>query len=96
MKQHSINENLSVARVSDIVSAEMDGEVLMMRIKSGMYYGLNDVGSRIWELITEPQQVSRVIDCLMAEYDVERTQCQVDTLDLLKHFYEEGLIMICD
>ncbi len=94
MKQQVINENFSVVQATDVVAAEMDGETVMMRIKSGMYYGLDDVGSRIWELITEPRQVSQVIDSLIEEYDVERTQCQVSTLDFLNQLFEEGLIRI--
>lgn len=93
MKQ-VITESISVARATDVVAVEIDGDTVMMRIRSGMYYGLEDVGSRIWELITEPRQVSQVIDGLMEEYKVERAQCQANTLDLLNHLYEEGLIRI--
>lgn len=94
VKQPAINEAISVVQASDVVAAEMDGETLMMRIKSGMYYGLDDVGSKIWELIAETRQVSHVIDSLIKEYDVVRAQCQVDTLDLLNQLYEEGLIKL--
>jgi len=90
----AINENFSVVQATDVVAAEMDGETVMMRIKSGMYYGLDNVGSRIWELIETPRQVSQVIDRLMEEYDVERAKCQANTLDLLNQLYEEGLIKI--
>lgn len=94
MKQQVINENFSVVQAIDVVAADMDGETVMMRIKSGMYYGLDDIGSRIWDLITTPRQVSQVIDSLMEEYDVGRAQCQKNTLVLLNHLYEEGLIRI--
>ncbi|KJR46647.1 hypothetical protein UF75_2941 [Desulfosporosinus sp. I2] len=94
MKQQTINENFSVVQATDVVAADMDGETVMMRIKSGMYYGLDDVGSRIWELIATPRQISQVIDILMEEYDVERSKCQANTLELMNQLYDEGLIKI--
>lgn len=94
MKQEVINENVSVVQSTDVLATKVDGQTVMVRIKNRMYYGLDDIGSRIWELITTPQQVSQVIDSLMEEYDVERVKCQVNTLDLLNLLYEEGLIRI--
>ena len=88
------NANLSVVQATDVVAADMDGETVMMRIKSGMYYGLDDIGSRIWDLISTPRQVSQVIDSLVEEYDVERSICQASTLDLLNQLYDEDLIKI--
>ena len=94
MKQEAMNENLSVVQSTDVLVTKVDGETMMVRIKNRMYYGLDDVGSRIWELMTTPLQVSQVIDTLMEEYDVEREKCQGNTLDLLNQLYEEGLITI--
>lgn len=94
MKKQVINENLSVVQATDVVTAEIDGETLMMRIENGMYYGLDNIGSRVWELITEPRQVSHLIEYLFETYEVEKAQCQSDTLELLNQLFAEGLIRI--
>lgn len=94
MGQNAINEYTEVTQATDIVAAGMDGETMMMRIESGKYYGLGSVGSRIWELISEPRPVAQIIDSLVAEYDVGPEQCRVDTLEFLNRLYEERLIKI--
>lgn len=92
MKLHVVNENTTVAQTMDLVAAEMDGETVMMNIESGKYFGLDTIGSRIWELIDSPRMVAEVVGILVQEYDVERGQCQVDTVEFLNHLYREGLV----
>ena len=85
----------SVVRQSEQqVAAEVDGEVVMMSIESGNYYGLDEVGSRIWALLETPTTVTRVCDTLMDEFEVERTTLEGHVLQFLKQLAEQGLIRI--
>lgn len=76
------------------VSAEVDGEVVMMSIEKGNYYGIDAVGARIWQIITEPHRVAEVCNQLMTEFDVDRATCEVDTLDFLNRLMAEDLIVV--
>ena len=85
-----------VVAVSGQVSCDLAGETAILDIKSGIYYGLNAVGTRIWNLIQEPRIVTEVRDVLLEEYDVEPDCCERDLLALLQELAAKGLIEIKD
>jgi len=89
-----INENMTVGQAQAVVAADMDGEAVMMGLTNGKYYGLGNVGSRIWVLIAHPCPVAAVVDSLIAEYDVERQQCLQDTVTFLQRLVGEGLARV--
>lgn len=89
-----IDEDTVIVQTADLVAAQMDGETVMMRIENGKYYGIDAVGSRIWELIASPRRVLEIVGVLAKEYDVEVGQCKADTLDFLNHLYREGLVRL--
>ncbi len=74
--------------------SDMDGEKVMLSIQSGKYYNLGKVGGRIWELIAAPVQVAAVVDSLVDEYEVERSDCEAQVLAFLEHLQGEQLIQI--
>jgi len=81
-----------IARVSDVTSAEVDDELLMMRLESDAYFGLDDIGARIWAMLEQPVSVGAVCGALVAEYDVTPEQCQRDVLHFLGDLAEKGLV----
>lgn len=91
-----ISSSSIVARGDGFVQAEIDNEIVALNIETGTCYGLNRVGSRIWELIESPSLVADVCKKLMAEYDVEPTTCERQVLDLLEELRAEGLVTLPD
>jgi len=89
-----INETTTVSQAANVAAADMDGEVVMLRLETGKYYGLGSVGSRIWKLIAQPCRIAEVIDKLAVEYEVTRTTCVIDTIKFLRHLAAEGLISV--
>ena len=83
-----------VARNAEIVTADMDGETVMMRVETGKYYSLGKMGSTIWAMLEEPLSVEAMIGRLMEQYAVEREQCEKEVLSFLCDTQEEGLIEI--
>ncbi|MBF0498456.1 MAG: lasso peptide biosynthesis PqqD family chaperone [Deltaproteobacteria bacterium] len=94
MTAHSISSASIISRSQDVVSGNIDGEIVMMHIKAGMYYGLDDVASRIWELTEEPLRVDTLIDRLLDEYNVDRTTCERDVLDFLEDLHQGNILEI--
>lgn len=83
----------SVRQTEGQISSEIDGEVVLMNINQGTYYGMNPVLSRIWKLIGEEQiQVSELCRKLTEEYDVSAEECAHDVLESLEKLREEQLI----
>lgn len=79
---------------SDQVSSQLDGEEVILNLKDGTYYGLNEVGARIWALIQEEEALDQVRDRLMEEFDVEAEQCERDLIHLVEELQEAGLVEI--
>jgi hypothetical protein len=81
-----------VARNDGFVEAEIDGEVVALNIEQGTCYGLNQVGSRIWNLLATPIRVVDVCETLLAEYAVDADECERQVIDLLEELCSEGMI----
>ena len=65
--------------------------MVILNLDSGMYFGLNAVGARIWNLIQEPRSVQDIRDLLLEEYEVDPERCENDLLALLHGLAAEGL-----
>ena len=79
---------------NDRVSRDLGGEVAILNLENGVYYGLNPVGARVWNLIQEPRTFADLRDALLGEYDVEAARLESDLRDLVAQLAEQGLIDI--
>ncbi|AGA92228.1 Coenzyme PQQ synthesis protein D (PqqD) [Thioflavicoccus mobilis 8321] len=88
-------ERTSVIRQSEEqVAAEVDGEVVMMSVEQGNYYGLDEVGSRIWQLIETPTTLADLCEDLTKEFDVEPATCEEDVVRFLEELAAQGLVKV--
>ncbi len=78
----------------DILVNTIDDEVVMMSLEKGKYYGLNEVGSRIWELIQEPIKLSDLVENLISEYDISKETCIADTCRFLQQLEKDHIIAL--
>jgi hypothetical protein len=78
----------------DQVSCDLSGESAILNLKAGVYYGLDEVGTRVWNLIQEPRRVSDLWDAILEEYEVEPHRCETDIMALLQDLLENGLIEV--
>jgi Coenzyme PQQ synthesis protein D (PqqD) len=83
-----------VVAAKDQVSCDLAGEAVILHLKSGMYYGLNTVGARIWDLIQAPMTVDALRDTLLQEYNVEPQLCERELLTLLEELAVQGLVEV--
>ncbi len=70
----------------------IDGEVVMLSLKNGEYYGMDAVGTRIWELLESPLSFASLVDNLLKEFEVSREECEADTRDYLETLYQKKLL----
>jgi hypothetical protein len=85
-----------VVVTQDQVSCDLEGEVAILNLTNGVYYGLDPVGARIWNLIQTSETVNEVREALMEEYAVEPDRCEQDLLTFLQELAAEGLIEVKD
>ena len=86
----------TVSQRDDILTADMNGETVMMSIEKGNYYGMEKIPTDIWNELKEPKTVSQLCETLQARYDVDSRQCHDDVLAYLNDLHEEELIKIHD
>lgn len=88
--------NTTFTTTPDLVSADVSGEAVMLNLASGIYYGLNSEGARIWALIQEGKSVAEIQQVIAAEFDVSPEQCLSDLQELLNQLFDAKLIIISD
>jgi hypothetical protein len=84
----------TVSRAPYITVTEVKGLVAMLSVKLGKLYCLDEVGSRIWQLIEVPSPVNHLCDTLAGQYGAERSEIERDLLDFLQTLAERGLIRL--
>lgn len=83
-----------VVRSTNLIEAEVDGEVVALNVERGSCYGLNKVGSRVWRLIDRPKRIRDICVKLVSEYQVDYSICETQVLELLKDLRAEDMIEI--
>ncbi len=77
-----------------VVFKNVGGEIVLLDFDAGVYYGLNEVGSRLWELITDGQTVDQAIEVLLDEYQVTREDLTRDVDAILADLKLNGLVIV--
>lgn len=77
---------------SDVLFERVNGETVLLHLSSGDYYGLNAVGSRIWELVENGLSVRQVLDALVAEFDASQQQLRDDLTMFIQNLMDRGLV----
>ncbi len=91
MQPRSLTLADSVTVNSDVVFRTLDGEAVLLRLDTGTYYGLEPVGTRIWELIIEHGSLRGVFDAMQREFDVDASTLESDVLRLATELCANGL-----
>lgn len=76
----------------DVVFRELGGEMVLLDLKSGVYYGLNEIGARMWSLLVELRDPGQVVDALERQYAADRPQLVRDLEKLVAALSEKGLL----
>lgn len=76
------------------MSADLGGEIVLMSVESGRYYGLDAIGSDIWMRLAAPLRVDALSAALEADYDAEAGIIARDVLVLLDDLLAHGLIEV--
>jgi hypothetical protein len=92
MTKLTINSIVVVA--DEVVSCDLDGETAILDVKDGIYYGLDPVGAKIWNLIQKPILLEEVIKIILDEYEVNKDQCTNDIFELMEELLGNRLVKV--
>jgi hypothetical protein len=87
-----LTQDTRVRAGQNAVGCEIEGEMVLLDVESGTYFGLNGVGADIWRFIGEERSVEEIERHLMSSYDVEPEVCRTAVRNLLETCAAKGLI----
>lgn len=76
----------------DVVFRDLAGEAVILNLATGTYFGLDEVGTRIWHVLAEHGSKDKVIEVLLGEYEVEEGQLRHDVDELVQQLSDKGLV----
>src|ERR1700730_7417732 len=76
------------------VSCDLEGEVAILNLDNGVYYGLDSVGAQMWKQIQEPTTLAQILAKLLRYYDVSSETLEFDIRRLLSELAAHGLVKI--
>jgi len=83
-----------IKRNPAIIMGKVDQEYVMLSVENSEYYGLDEIGSRIWDCIEVPITLDQLVVTLQKEYDVEYDICLDDTREFLNKMIQRSMIII--
>lgn len=96
MQKTALTPSTVVRQARSIVSSAIHDETALLSIENGRYYGMDQVASRIWELIVEPVTVEAVVEQLMTKFEVDRSTCESHVTQFLGGLVASGLVQVED
>ncbi len=99
-RRASVGDGISLtARIrvgGQIVFRELGEELVLLNLQTGVYFGLDPVGTRVWGMLDAAPSLQRVLDVLLGEYEVEPDRCQSDLLELVAALRANRLVEVLD
>jgi len=83
-----------ISRNPEIIHSAMDDEVVMMSVDQGLFFGVDKIGTHIWNLLETPAKVEALIEKLVSHYDFEPELCKNDTLLFLNDMLLKKVILV--
>jgi len=77
-----------------VLFQQLQDEAVLLNLDSGQYFGLDQVGTRIWNLLVDGKALPQVVSAIVEEYEVDSAQCEADLLKLLQDLEAQGLVAV--
>jgi hypothetical protein len=90
----TLSRESRIALSKDQASCDLAGETAIVNLKSGVYYGLDPMGTHVWKLLHEPATFAELCESLMRDYDVNGSTLETDMRAFLGELADHGLVDI--
>jgi len=88
-----INEKTRLIVPENVLFREIDGEAILLNTETGLYFGLDSVGSVIWAGLREYGSIEAVLPRLLEHYDTDAETLSADLLDFVGELVEQSLLL---
>ena len=76
-----------------VMARQVGEETVILNLESGVYFGLDPVGARIWQLMTDGKTFAGICDAMQEEFEVDHSVLEQDVLRLARELLDQGLII---
>jgi len=83
---------VAIKPAQDVVFRDLSGEAVLLNLTTGTYFGLNESGTRMWQLLLETGDLEKTLDRIKDEYDVDDSRLRLDLDVLIRQLVEKGLL----
>jgi len=89
----SITPGTRVRVARDVYAREFDGDLVIVDLKGGDYFGLDVVGARVWALLVGGASVEEVVNHIIATHEAPHERVLADVLAVTEHLVRQGLLL---
>ena len=88
----NMNPDTRLSIPPQVMSRLVGDETVLLDLESGIYFGLDGVGKRIWESIGDGLTLGETAAAVVSEYEVDEGQAQADVIEFARDLVERGLL----
>lgn len=89
----AVSSSQALKRVENkFLVSHLGADSVLMNTESGDYLGLNEVGTRIWDLLSAPHTINELVAALLNEYEVTESQCTAEVNNFIAKMQEKGML----
>jgi hypothetical protein len=89
-----MNFNQKITFADTVFAQEVDGEMVLLDMESENYFGLDEVGTAIWQEMQEKETLQEVFEALLEQYEVEAEVLERDLSDFVEKLLDSGLVEV--
>jgi len=93
---HGLSLDSALHPHKNVLFHNLQGEEVLLDLNTGIYWGLDAVGTRIWTLLQADMRVDAMLQVMLDEYDIEEDRLRQDMLGFLSRMVENGLLEVAD
>ncbi|HVK40485.1 MAG TPA: PqqD family protein [Candidatus Kapabacteria bacterium] len=87
-----LSSHTSITAARETVFSDLGGEVAILDLRSGEYYGLNSVGALVWQILQAPRTLAELCREVEAAFEVDTERCMRDMVVLVGELRDRGLV----
>jgi len=90
--EFSFSQNVTIPE--DVVFRDLDGESVLLNLDNENYYGLDEMGTRMWHVLTNSKSIQEGYEILLSEYDTAPDKLHKDIIRLIEELATQGLLKL--
>ncbi len=83
-----------ISRRADLIATDIDDDKVFLDVSSGKYFGMNRVGSSIWDLSESPISIREICGRLMERFEVDESACRRETMQFCQTLADNGSFVV--